>query len=480
MAVAFDPLLSTAACLDALWVNPGAAATWQVRRDARLAALLTHARRQSAFHRRRLEGLADADVTPELSRIAPVHKRELMAHFEEWVTDPAITLDALREFTRDPARIGQPFLGRYVVWESSGSSGEPAVFVQDAAAMAVSDALSGARGPVAAALPSWLLPAWLLPAWPVPAWPVPVPAWPRLAYVGAVDGHFASVVSLTRARRLNPWLAHSLRLLSFLRPLPELVARLNAWQPAVLATYPSMAWVLGEEQAAGRLRIAPREIWTGGETLTPVLRAGLARRFGVPVRNSYGASECLEIAAECRAGALHLNADWVILEPVDERLRPVPPGEVGARTLLTNLANRVQPVVRYVLDDRVRLHEGRCACGSTLPTLEVEGRDDEVLRLTAAGGRPVHLSPLALETVLEDRAGVFDFELCQTGPEALRLTIFGGPGRAHAARARQALQDWLVSQGVGAVHLRVTTAAGDGLRGRSGKRLRVRRACSGG
>jgi hypothetical protein len=39
-------------------------------------------------------------------------------------------------FTADPSRIADPYLGRYVVWESSGSSGEPGIFVQDAAAMA--------------------------------------------------------------------------------------------------------------------------------------------------------------------------------------------------------------------------------------------------------------------------------------------------------------------------------------------------------
>ena len=47
----------------------------------------------------------------------------------------------------DPSRIGKPFMDRYVVWESSGSSGEPAIFVQDAQAMAVYDALEALRRP---------------------------------------------------------------------------------------------------------------------------------------------------------------------------------------------------------------------------------------------------------------------------------------------------------------------------------------------
>ena len=65
-----------------------------------------------------------------------VHKAELMHRFSDWVTDPAVTLEALQRFTADPTQIGDPFLGRYAVWESSGSSGEPGIFIQDAAAMA--------------------------------------------------------------------------------------------------------------------------------------------------------------------------------------------------------------------------------------------------------------------------------------------------------------------------------------------------------
>ena len=70
-----------------------------------------------------------------------------MRHFDDWVTDPELRLDALRAFTTDRSRIAEPFLGRYVVWESSGSSGEPGIFVQDATAMAVYDALEALRRP---------------------------------------------------------------------------------------------------------------------------------------------------------------------------------------------------------------------------------------------------------------------------------------------------------------------------------------------
>ena len=44
-------------------------------------------------------------------------------------------------FLADRTHIGERFRDRFVVWKSSGSTGEPGIFVQDSAALAVYDAL---------------------------------------------------------------------------------------------------------------------------------------------------------------------------------------------------------------------------------------------------------------------------------------------------------------------------------------------------
>ena len=432
-------------------------ATWQAQRRRRLADLLVAAR-GSPLYRALLDRLGGPAA--RLADLPPTTKAQLRSGFARWVADPAVTLNALREHLREPQRIGEPFLGRYTVWESSGSSGEPMVFVQDAVAMATWDALEAARGPAAQIHPMAWLAGWqgLL----------------RLAFVGAVDGHFASIVSLRRAARLNPWLGANLRCLSFLQPIDALVAQLAAWRPAVLATYPSMAWVLAQEQAAGRLRLELQAVWTGGETLTPGQRRAIEQAFGAPVRDSYGASECLTIAAECRCMRLHLHADWVILEPIDEHGNPVPPGEVGTTTLLTNLANRVQPVIRYELGDRVRYTGEACPCGSALPVIEVQGRRDDVLSLRARDGRIVHLAPLAVTTVLEEHAGVYDFVLVQRGPRELGLVLHGAAGSARRLdRARAMLAAWLATQGLTGVSIDARCEGTAVPLGRSGKTHRL-------
>jgi phenylacetate-CoA ligase len=463
-AAVYDAWGTAWAYADCRAASRASAALWRKHRALRLGELLQHAAQGSAFYRHRLQAAGmGSDAWATLQRLKPVKKRELMQHFDDWVTDPELTLPALQAFVRERSRRGEPFLDRYLVWESSGSSGEPALFVQDEHALAVADALEATRGPVSLAAPGGLWPEMWGHDWSPQ----------RIAFVAALDGHFASVVAFERARELNPLLGTHSRSFSFLQPIEQLVAQLNDFAPSVLATYPSMAWVLSEQQRARRLRIQPRAIWTGGETLTPPLRRTLSERFHAPVRDSYGASECFLIANECRCGRMHLNADWVILEPVDARGRPVPDGEFGATTLLTNLANHVQPIIRYDLGDRVRFLPVACACGSSLPVIEVQGRADDVLTLQDRSGHAVHLAPLALTTVLEDEGGVFDFQLRQRGPHALELDMFDADATDHADGARRALRAFLREQGLAATRLQCHCDAVPPARGRSGKQRRV-------
>lgn len=427
------------------------------RQRSRLDALLATAARDSPLYRRMLRGRDTSTLA--LQQLPIMHKATLMGRFDDWVGDPELRLDALRSFIADPARIGKPFLERYTVWESSGSSGEPGIFVQDGAAMATYDALEALRRPALRPLQRWLDP-WGLEE--------------RSAFVGAVGGHFASVASIERLRRLNPVLATCMHGMSLLLPMPELVDRLNALAPTVLATYPSAAVLLASEHLAGRLRIEPREIWTGGETFSPAKRRFVQAAFGCPVADSYGASEFLSLASECRLGHLHLNSDWAILESVDEYGRAVPPGVMGTTTLLTNLANHVQPLIRYDLGDRVTLHAQACACGSHLPRIDVQGRADDTLHLRTARGDTVSVAPLALSTVLEEEAGLFDFQLIQRGPRELllRTGMSGADAGPVLQRAREMLGEFLARQGAAGIRIRCR-ADEPAQAGRTGKIKRI-------
>jgi len=458
MTQLFDPVHLGGVALDVLAAGLASPQDIAARQNARLPHLLDAAMQGSRLYRERLRGINPASAP--LDTLPVMHRDELMRRFDDWVTDPQLKLDELRAFIADPQRIGQPYLDKYLVWESSGTSGQPGVFVQDAQAMAVYDALEALRRSTPQPLQRWFDPLLLTE---------------RIAFVGATSGHFASFVSVQRLRQLYPWMAQTVRTFSIQQSTTALLDELNAFAPTVLATYPTVAALLADEASRGTLHFVPREIWTGGETLSATVRRRLEQTLGCTVRNSYGASEFLTIGWECGHGRMHANADWVILEPVDERHRPVPPGQASCSTLLTNLANHVQPLIRYELEDQITIRPERCACGSPLPVIEVQGRRDDPLVMAGLHGKKVTLLPLALTTVLEDEAGVFDFQLCQRDAHTLVLRLGGLQGREATRalnRCRAALQAFAATQGLHLIH--VIGELGQTMpRGRSGKVQRV-------
>jgi putative adenylate-forming enzyme len=413
------------------WTRSGGNEAVDAARRSRFNALVRVARGASPYFRQAYRALPDRDLDPH--QVPVVTKPALMTHFDEWVTDPEVTRAGVTAFAADRRHIGERFLNRYVVWKSSGSTGEPGIYVQDGDSLATFDALMAAHLDRLrfAAQNSWELLA----------------RGGRAALIAATGDHFASIASWQRVCQNSPWI--QARGFSILDPLPQLVSQLNDYQPVFLASYPTMLSLLAEEQNAGRLRIVPLRLWSGGECLVPDAAAAIERAFGCPLGNEYGASECMSIAFGCQAGWLHVNADWVLLEPVDRDYRPTRPGDASHTVLLSNLANRVQPIIRYDLGDSIIAKPEPCACGNSLPAIRVEGRRDDVLSMRTPDGRLVQLLPLALTTIVEEAAHVHRFQIVQTAADRLMLRLDPGDDRDRQAvwlAAAGALRDYLATQ----------------------------------
>jgi phenylacetate-coenzyme A ligase PaaK-like adenylate-forming protein len=159
----------------------------------------------------------------------------------------------------------------------------------------------------------------------------------------------------------------------------DLIERLNEFQPNILVGYASVLEALTLQ--SHRLRLSClRQIANSCEQLTVRARTRIREAFDVPLLDHYGIGECLLLSEGCPTDVgAHVNADWAILEVVDEQFRPVPRGQVGAKVLITNLANTVQPIIRYEVEDCLVMADRPCACGSRLPRIErIEGRAAEV------------------------------------------------------------------------------------------------------
>ena len=413
------------------------------RKRARVASLIAFAKARSPFYRKRY-GHVSSHVL-DLPSLPPVTKQHLMENYDEWVTDPAVTRDGVERFVSDRNLIGTWYLGRYTVFATSGTTGRPAVFVHDRGAASVYLALGLVRRFLPLMSPGTL---WAF-----------LRGGLRTAAIVATGGHFTSSVIEGLARRRYPRLSGGSRTLSLLAPLPDLVRELNGFRPAILGSYPTAMAVLAGEQEAGRLRIAPALALTGAEWLSAASRERISSAFRCPVRDTYAASEFMGIAFDCDRGRLHLNADWLVLEPVDEVYRPVPPGRASYTTLLTNLANRVQPILRYDLGDSVTEIPGRCPCGNPLPTIQVEGRRDEILVFPSSLGETIPLLPMALATVVEETPGIGSYQLVQTGPAHLRIRLDEAPGHDRTRVGNviaDRLREFLSAQGLKAVVVEMT------------------------
>ena len=378
------------------------------RQQQRLRKIVAYARVHSSYYNRMYRDVPES--LSDIGQLPVVTKAELMSHFDDWVTDPSVTKARIDAFLADPGNVGCDFLGRYVVCTTSGATGVPAILLHDHFALAVYNVLGYARS----------LPVALLS--PRKVWAL-LRGRGRLAAVFVTGGHFLGNTMMARRIRKIPWRGRMQRIFSAMAPVPELVADLNAFQPVVLGGYPSALVTLAREQQAGRLHIHPMLINAAGETLSPAKRRLIAAAFGCRVGNYYGSSEAVGLTYECSAQRLHVNSDWYILEPVDEDNRPVPAGQLSDGVLVTNLANKIQPIIRYQMSDRVTIDPDPCACGSPFPSMDVVGRTDDILAFSTPAGEDVQILPLAIATVAEETPGVASCQLIQRAPSTLTVRL---------------------------------------------------------
>ncbi len=369
----------------------------------RLADMVAHARAHSPYYR---ELYRDVPTRVEDTSLLPItDKKKMMARFDEWGTDREITIEKVREFANNPDAIGERFLGKYTVATTSGTTGTPGMFVIDDDAMRVTNVLALRM------ISDWLGLADVIKL---------LTRGRRMAMTIAPGGHSATAVAAARLRKSESR-RKRIKTFSVHTPLPELVAQLNEFRPALLAPYASIAKLLASEQEAGRLRINPVLAALAAEGLPVDEYDRIAKALKTKVGNSYAATECPFLSYGCEHRWLHVNADWLVLEPVDADYRPVSPGTQSHTVLLSNLANRVQPILRYDLGDSIELRRALCPCGNPLPAIRVKGRSADVLMFFADGGERISIPPLAFE--VDHVPGVELFQIVQRTPTALSVRI---------------------------------------------------------
>lgn len=377
----------------------------------RLRHLVAHARGNSAFWRDKLASVNGDSF--ELADLPISNKTELMENFDEAVTVDDLRREEVEDFLDDEANIGKFFRDKYALSRTSGTQGRPLVIVQAKDNIELLFALQVSRGNQHSIGLSDAVKYFVRPA--------------RLAAIIFKPGFYASA----SAFQYMPAGAKQYMEAKVLCACDDdMIERLAEFRPTHLTAYASMLHQIAREIEAGRLSLPELEqVVNISERLMPHAREHYKHVFGTPVLDNYSMGECLFLANGCpTCGGMHLNADWAILEVVDEYNRPVPVGEKGAKIFVTNLANYVQPIIRYQIGDMVTMSTTPCGCGSTMPLIDhIDGRDSEWLYVqTEKGLGP--LPPMIIEIALIQMLHFRDYQLIQEEDTRVRALIEPLPG----------------------------------------------------
>lgn len=394
--------------------------------QSRLRELVTYVKENNPYF---AEAYKNLDAGTPLSELPVTSKAEMMAHFDSWLTDRSITKEKIDRFMEDLSNVGKKLDGKYLVYTTSGSTGNPCIMLYDDTTINVSSAIGVSRSFARKEDMSAFL-----------------RSGGKSLALFADNGFYLASGSVKYNLRKMPWKKSKMKTCDIRKPTEEIVAFLNDYQPSMVGCYPTAMELLAAEQEKGALHIHPAIIMTGGELLTDDVRSHLSQVFGCYVQTNYSCTEGGTMACECTEQHFHINDDWVILEAVDENNKPVPFGQQSAKILITNLANFIQPIIRFEVTDRVILHNEPCPCGKPGLWLELEGRTDDIL--TFSNGK--RIAPLSLYVTPKEVHALRRFQLVQMEPDVLSLRLTADDRHSAFEQAKKAVTDYLRGEGIDA------------------------------
>lgn len=322
-----------------------------------LRNLLDHAKTHSHWHKDRLAGINPSTATiADLDKIPPMTKEDLMSNWDSIVTDKRARLKDANTHLLN-LKSDTYFLDEYHVILSGGSSGVRGVFLYDWHGWAVSY-ISLVRGfnAIFKKISN-----------------------DNKAAVATISAYVASHASSALSQTFSSPI-HEIAHIPVTIPIEEIVNELNRVKPALIHCFPNILSHLCAKFLDGKLKFTSKAIWCTSEPLLPGDREITERTFKVPLINTWSASEVNGGSFPCTNGeGFHISEDVCIIEPVHNDGQPVRKGERADKIYMTNLFNKVMPLIRYEITDQFKVLDRLCPCGSSyLKAEDVLGRTDDM------------------------------------------------------------------------------------------------------
>lgn len=362
----------------------------------RLHELVAYARQHSPYF---AQLYAQLPENYTLADLPVTQKKELLENYNDWVTDRDLNLEKVLTYVgRDASQANQLLLGKYTALRTSGSSGNPLPMVRDEHrnkihGQLIAQRLCGRMDPDFINIRKH-----------------------KVATIIHTSNGASSYEAAKRMLMANPGYEQNLLCISVLDNIEHIVEELNRFQPESMTGYPSVLVQLALQQQKGNLRLKLNGLASSAEMLSEENFYLLQKAFNCPIANNYCMTEGGEIAMTHNCPHLHLNEDWIIVEPVDKDMNPLgETDEWSEGILVTDLSNYVQPIIRYYVNDVVRIKRKSLEC-CPLPQLEIRGR---VFPTYTFSGKT--FTAAALVTKAEVWPGLTSYQFVQTDDHTLEL-----------------------------------------------------------
>lgn len=265
-------------------------------------------------------GIDEKDLdTIELEKIPVVDKNNIMQHFNDVLTVDDLKIKELLEFIDESKNPNDLFKNRYHVIHTSGSSGKLGIFV-----------------------------------YTKKEWDTFYPYITKLfnfkfnknkaAFIGATGGHFTGNSFISWSEKGPIRLFCKSLILDVNEPIDEIIRKLNDFQPDILGGYFNILIILAKKQEQGLLKIKPKFLTNCGEGVNQKDKKYITKIFNTSMSNLYGFAECVVCGfGKDEYGGIYFMDDISLIEVKENHI------------LLTNLFNKTEPIIRYRIDDYVKI-----------------------------------------------------------------------------------------------------------------------------
>lgn len=359
----------------------------------KITEILLYAYDHSTYYRKRFEeknisrkdiGLIPIENYPSLT------KKELMKNFNEIVcTD--VDINEMRSFDANPDNNNKLYKDKYHIVHSSGTTEKPGYFIYDEKAWQ-----------------QMLIATIRASLWDMSMKEIIklLSKRPRIVYIAETDGRYGGAMAVSdgiagvKAKQL---------FLDIKMPLDEWIDKISKFQPSIIIGYPSAIKILMESVARGEIKTNLFRIISCGEPLSKNLRDCFTKTFKCKVINFYGASESLALGVEVgNKDEMYLFDDMNYIEILEDGI------------YITCLYNKIQPLIRYKISDKVTLHGISKHVPLTTVT-NILGRNEDLLWFKDKNGKKEFLHPLSVEGFCID--GMLDYQFRKINDQAFEMII---------------------------------------------------------